>query len=70
MGAGVYGGLALGMHHVGAKMVHRLVDAPHGPRMDKTKNGGAKGSRTPDLVIANDALYQLSYGPMIAIATG
>src|SRR5690606_2740035 len=25
--------------------------------------GGAEGSRTPDLVIANDALYQLSYGP-------
>ena len=24
---------------------------------------GAKGSRTPDLVIANDALYQLSYDP-------
>jgi hypothetical protein len=27
-------------------------------------SGGAKGSRTPDLVIANDALYQLSYDPM------
>ena len=26
-------------------------------------NGGAEGNRTPDLVIANDALYQLSYGP-------
>ena len=26
-------------------------------------DGGAEGSRTPDLVIANDALYQLSYGP-------
>ena len=25
--------------------------------------GGAKGNRTPDLVIANDALYQLSYRP-------
>ena len=25
--------------------------------------GGAEGNRTPDLVIANDALYQLSYGP-------
>jgi hypothetical protein len=28
-------------------------------------NGGGKGSRTPDLVIANDALYQLSYAPFI-----
>ena len=25
--------------------------------------GGAEGSRTPDLLIANEALYQLSYGP-------
>src|SRR5690606_19895366 len=25
--------------------------------------GGAEGGRTPDLVIANDALSQLSYGP-------
>jgi hypothetical protein len=29
----------------------------------KTKAGGAEGNRTPDLVIANDALYQLSYDP-------
>ena len=28
------------------------------------KNGGAEGNRTPDLVIANDALSQLSYGPV------
>ena len=27
------------------------------------KPGGAEGNRTPDLVIANDALSQLSYGP-------
>ena len=26
-------------------------------------NGGAKGSRTPDLLIANETLYQLSYDP-------
>ena len=26
-------------------------------------DGGAEGNRTPDLVIANDALSQLSYGP-------
>ncbi len=27
------------------------------------KPGGAKGTRTPDLLIANESLYQLSYGP-------
>ena len=26
--------------------------------------GGAEGDRTPDLVIANDALSHLSYGPV------
>ena len=29
------------------------------------ENGGAEGDRTPDLRIANAALSQLSYGPMI-----
>ena len=29
---------------------------------------GAKGSRTPDLVDANDALYQLSYSPVCSSA--
>ena len=29
----------------------------------KTKDGGAEGSRTPDLLIANETLYQLSYDP-------
>ena len=28
--------------------------------------GGAREDRTPDLVIANDALSQLSYGPIMA----
>ena len=27
-------------------------------------NGGAKESRTPDLLIANETLYQLSYSPL------
>ena len=27
-------------------------------------HGGAEGNRTPGLIIANDALYQLSYGPI------
>src|SRR5690606_25175526 len=34
----------------------------------REQDGGAEGSRTPDLVIANDALYQLSYGPPIPTA--
>ena len=32
------------------------------------KNGGAEGNRTPDLDVANVALSQLSYGPVIGIA--
>ena len=28
------------------------------------RNGGAEGSRTPDLLIANETLYQLSYDPI------
>ncbi len=31
--------------------------------------GGAEGDRTPDLVIANDALSQLSYGPVPVFAS-
>jgi hypothetical protein len=29
----------------------------------RTKAGGAEGIRTPDLLIANETLYQLSYDP-------
>lgn len=41
---------------------------PEIPRMVRElityeKNGGAKGSRTPDLLNAIQALSQLSYGP-------
>ena len=32
-------------------------------RMKRLNRGGAREDRTPDLVIANDALSQLSYGP-------
>ena len=28
------------------------------------KTGGAEGARTPDLLIANETLYQLSYDPI------
>ncbi len=27
-------------------------------------NGGVEGNRTPDLLIANETLYQLSYDPI------
>ena len=36
-----------------------MLECPHFP-----PDGGAEGDRTPDLVIANDALSQLSYGPV------
>ena len=33
------------------------------PGEQRSKFGGAEGSRTPDLLIANETLYQLSYDP-------
>ena len=30
----------------------------------RAMDGGAEGSRTPDLLIANETLYQLSYDPV------
>ena len=35
-----------------------------GPIIAVLCTGGAEGDRTPDLVIANDALSHLSYGPV------
>ena len=35
----------------------------------RAKRGGARRDRTADLVIANDALSQLSYGPVAAVQT-
>ncbi len=37
---------------------------------EQEANGGAKGSRTPDLLNAIQALSQLSYGPTLRFATG
>ena len=40
---------------------------PFGTRqtfLNDVRDGGAEGSRTPDLFIANEALYQLSYDPI------
>ena len=45
----------------------RLVPDSGGARVSSLKDWkktGAKGSRTPDLVIANDALSRLSYSPI------
>jgi hypothetical protein len=33
----------------------------HVSGLDKVKRGAARGTRTPDPVITNDVLYQLSY---------
>jgi hypothetical protein len=33
-------------------------------------DGGAEGSRTPDLLIANETLYQLSYDPILLQISG
>src|SRR5229473_1536141 len=44
------------------------VAAPRVAR--KAKRGGARRDRTADLVIANDALSQLSYGPIAAASNG
>ena len=35
-------------------------------RISRGEIGGGKGIRTPDLLIANETLYQLSYTPRIA----
>ena len=42
----------------------RLASEYIGLAADVPVNGGAEGDRTPDLVIANDALSQLSYSPV------
>src|SRR5215216_5057187 len=42
------------------------VAAPREAR--RAKRGGARRDRTADLVIANDALSQLSYGPIAAVS--
>jgi hypothetical protein len=36
-------------------------------RLPKDSDGGPEEDRTPDLIIANDALSQLSYGPTMKI---
>ncbi len=38
------------------------------PRSPTPDDGGAEGNRTPDLLIANEALSQLSYSPIAGFA--
>jgi hypothetical protein len=46
------------MHHLNGLTFNHLGGIP----------GGAEGNRTPDLLIANEALYHLSYGPLFRVA--
>jgi hypothetical protein len=46
---------------------HPSADTPC--RRFQAKDGGAEGSRTPDLLIANETLYQLSYDPNQSVNT-
>src|SRR5690606_31002689 len=58
--------LAVGCHQRGLKThfcaSSALYSPSDGPRY--SKNGGADRDQTGDLVVANDALYQLSYCPV------
>ena len=58
----VIGSLCIFSMQVQFAEVHEFNDA-------REPDGGAKGNRTPDLVIANDALYQLSYRPFTCCKT-
>ena len=42
------------------------MTANSGKRCKKGTGGGAEGNRTPDLLIANEALSHLSYSPVPA----
>ena len=39
------------------------INTNDGRGLEIGKSGGAMGIRTPDLLIANETLYQLSYDP-------
>ena len=39
-------------------------------QIPSSQSGGAGGIRTPDLIIANDALSQLSYSPEMRVFNG
>jgi hypothetical protein len=49
-----------------AEKEHRKrFEAPDKKSRTRTSTIGGKGIRTPDLLIANETLYQLSYTPTI-----
>ena len=45
----------------------RKEKGPNHVRLSPFETGGAEGNRTPDLHVANVALSQLSYGPLIGL---
>jgi hypothetical protein len=57
--------------HLVPRWYREITNAPYTEQLKNLiidlidKNGGAKGSRTPDLLNAIQALYQLSYGPIL-----
>jgi hypothetical protein len=55
--------MSTNVFHLVPRQYREDTNAPHIDSM--RKNGGAKGSRTPDLLNAIQALYQLSYGPAL-----
>jgi hypothetical protein len=60
---------AKGKQMVGPPRTHAGNAAAVGARDEDVRvTGGAEGDRTPDLVIANDALSQLSYDPTGAVS--
>lgn len=50
---------------IGLENITRLKNKEHEPTVScgKVTSGGAKGTRTPDLLLAKEALSRLSYGP-------
>ena len=66
----------VGAAHPKAKpVILRTGEKQAGQRMSQAieiakaaRRGGAEGNRTPDLIIANDALSQLSYSPVRSAA--
>ena len=51
----------------GLVATRRCHQPPKSHKTIDSKGCGAEGVRTPDLLIANEALYQLSYDPSLAV---
>ena len=48
----------------GLETVASPIASGRSPRLSYRKNGGAEGTRTPDFLLAKEALSRLSYSPM------